>query len=80
MLIARWLPLLLYEAIGDGLIPIFVDNGLLRAGEREQIAYTFKNLLKVPLVIIEAQSLFLERLKGVVDPEEKRKNYRGAIL
>ena len=64
---------LLYEAIGDGLIPIFVDNGLLREGERQKIENTFKNLLKVPLVVIDAKALFLERLEGVTDPEEKRK-------
>jgi len=64
---------LLYEAIGDNLIPIFVDNGLLREGEREKIEYTFKNLLKVPLVVVDARELFLNKLKGIKDPEQKRK-------
>ena len=64
---------LLYEAIGDKLIPIFVDNGLLRAGEREKVEHTFKNLLKVPLIVVDAREKFLSALAGVTDPEEKRK-------
>ncbi len=64
---------LLYEAIGDRLIPVFVDNGLLRAGEREKVEYVFKNMLKVPLIVIDAKERFLEALKGVTDPEQKRK-------
>jgi GMP synthase (glutamine-hydrolysing) len=64
---------LLYEAIGDQLIPVFVDNGLLRGGEREQVEHSFKNVLKVPLVTVDAVDLFLGKLAGVSDPEEKRK-------
>jgi GMP synthase (glutamine-hydrolysing) len=64
---------LLYEAIGDNLIPVFVDNGLLREGEREKIEYTFKNLLKVPLITVDARELFLKKLKDIIDPEQKRK-------
>ena len=64
---------LLYEAIGDQLIPVFVDNGLLRKGEREQVEEVFKINLKVPLVVADAADLFLERLAGVTDPEKKRK-------
>jgi len=64
---------LLYEAIGEQLIPVFVDNGLLRAGEREKVEHVFKNMLKVPLIVIDAKDQFLAALKGVVDPEEKRK-------
>jgi GMP synthase (glutamine-hydrolysing) len=64
---------LLYEAIGENLIPIFVDNGLLRAGEREKVEYTFKNLLKVPLIVVDAKDRFLSALAGITDPEEKRK-------
>jgi GMP synthase (glutamine-hydrolysing) len=64
---------LLYEAIGDQLIPVFVDNGLLRGGEREQVEHSFKNVLKVPLVTVDAVDLFLDKLAGVSDPEEKRK-------
>jgi GMP synthase (glutamine-hydrolysing) len=64
---------LLYEAIGDQLVPVFVDNGLLRKGEREQVEEVFKVNLKVPLVVADASELFLERLAGVTDPETKRK-------
>ena len=64
---------LLYEAIGDQLIPVFVDNGLLRKGEREQVEQVFKINLKVPLVTIDAVDSFLDKLKGVSDPETKRK-------
>ena len=64
---------LLYQAIGKNLIPIFVDNGLLREGERDKVEHTFKELLQVPLVVIDARELFLSKLAGVTDPEEKRK-------
>ncbi|MCF6340976.1 MAG: glutamine-hydrolyzing GMP synthase [Sulfurimonas sp.] len=64
---------MLYEAIGDQLIPVFVDNGLLRKGEREQVEQVFKINLKVPLVTIDAVDNFLTKLKGISDPEEKRK-------
>jgi len=64
---------MLYEAIGDQLVPVFVDNGLLRKGEREQVEQVFKVNLKVPLVVADARELFLSRLEGVENPEEKRK-------
>jgi len=64
---------LLYEAIGEQVVPIFVDNGLLRENEREQVEFAFKNVLKVPLITIDARELFLGRLKGVTEPERKRK-------
>ncbi|NPA04430.1 MAG: glutamine-hydrolyzing GMP synthase, partial [Epsilonproteobacteria bacterium] len=64
---------LLYEAIGDNLIPVFVDNGLLREGEREKVEHIFKNVLEVPLIVIDAKERFLKALKGVTEPEEKRK-------
>ncbi|WP_281950452.1 glutamine-hydrolyzing GMP synthase [Nitrosophilus kaiyonis] len=64
---------LLYEAIGNQLIPVFVDNGLLRAGEREKVEHVFKNMLKVPLIVVDASEKFLNALKGVTDPEQKRK-------
>ena len=63
---------MLYEAIGDQLVPVFVDNGLLRKGEREQVEQVFKINLKVPLVVADASELFLSRLAGVSDPEKKR--------
>jgi len=64
---------MLYEAIGDQLVPVFVDNGLLRKGEREQVEEVFKINLKVPLVVVDARENFLSKLAGVSDPEKKRK-------
>ena len=64
---------LLNEAIGDKLVAIFVDTGLLRANEREDVENMFKTKLKIPLITIDATQTYLTRLKGVVDPEEKRK-------
>lgn len=64
---------LLYRAIGENLIPVFVDTGLLRLGEREAVEKMFKENLKVPLISVDASELFLSRLKGVRDPERKRK-------
>ncbi len=64
---------LLHEAIGDKLIPIFVDTGLLRKNEKEEVEHAFKNVLHVPLITVDARENFLTKLKGVIDPEEKRK-------
>ena len=64
---------LLHRAIGENLIPVFVDTGLLRLGEREAVEKMFKENLKVPLISVDASELFLSRLKGVRDPEKKRK-------
>ena len=64
---------MLYEAIGDQLVPVFVDNGLLRKGEREQVEEVFRINLKVPLVTVDAVDNFLGKLEGISDPEEKRK-------
>ena len=59
------------QAIGDNLVAIFVDHGLLRQGEAEQVQETFKDRLN--LHFIDASDEFLEALSGVEDPEEKRK-------
>ncbi len=64
---------MLYEAIGDQLIPVFVDNGLLRKGEREQVEEVFRINLKTPLITVDAVDNFLGKLAGVSDPEQKRK-------
>lgn len=64
---------LLFEAIREKLVPVFVDNGLLRENERERVEYVFKNNLKLPLITIDASKNFLSALKGVTDPEKKRK-------
>ncbi len=64
---------LIHNAIGDRLQCIFVDNGLLREGEREQVEALFKGRFHIPLITIDARARFLAALKGVVDPEAKRK-------
>ena len=64
---------LLHKAIGDRLTCIFVDNGLLRAGERESVASVFRGHFKIDLRVIDAVDRFLEALAGVTDPEKKRK-------
>lgn len=64
---------LLYRAIGENLIPVFVDTGLLRAGEREAVEAMFRENLGVPLITVDASEIFLGKLKGVTDPEKKRK-------
>jgi GMP synthase (glutamine-hydrolysing) len=64
---------LVHRAIGDRLTCIFVDHGLLRADEAEQVARTFRDHFGIPLVHVDARVRFLERLRGVTDPEEKRR-------
>jgi len=71
---------MLYEAIGDQLVPVFVDNGLLRKGEKEQVEEVFKINLKVPLITVDAVDNFLGRLEGISDPEEKRKIIGHAFI
>jgi GMP synthase (glutamine-hydrolysing) len=65
--------LLVHQAVGSQLTCVFVDTGLLRAGEREQVVATFDEHMHIPLVVVDARTRFLDRLAGVVDPEEKRK-------
>ncbi len=65
---------LIYRAIGNQLYPIFVDTGLLRKGERESVERTFKEKFHMKnFRVIDASEVFLKKLKGVTDPEEKRK-------
>jgi len=64
---------LVHEAVGDQLTCIFVDHGLLRAGEGEQVEETFRRTFRIDLVHVDASARFLARLAGVTDPEEKRK-------
>src|SRR5471030_940466 len=64
---------LLHQAIGDQLQCIFVDNGLLRKGEREKVQEVFGRHLKLKLHTVNAGTRFLRALKGVADPERKRK-------
>jgi GMP synthase (glutamine-hydrolysing) len=65
--------LLVYRAVGDRLTCVFVDHGLLRRNEAREVVETFGGHFHVPLVHVEAQARFLERLAGVSDPEQKRK-------
>ncbi|MGO8992415.1 MAG: glutamine-hydrolyzing GMP synthase [Polyangiaceae bacterium] len=65
--------ILCHRAIGDRLTCIFVDNGVLRKGEFEQVVATFRETYKLNLVAIDARVRFLDALKGITDPEKKRK-------
>ncbi len=65
--------LLIHEAIGEQLTCVFVDGGILRAGEAEQVVGLFRGHYNIPLVHVEAQDLFMDGLAGVTDPEAKRK-------
>ncbi|MFL5736297.1 MAG: glutamine-hydrolyzing GMP synthase, partial [Actinomycetota bacterium] len=65
--------LLVYKAVGDQLTCVFVDTGLLREGEPDQVEDTFGRHFRVPLVHVKAADRFLGRLAGVTDPEEKRR-------
>ena len=64
---------LIHEAIGEQLTCVFVDHGLMRAGEADQVVSLFRNHYNIPLVHVNAETLFLNGLKGVTDPEAKRK-------
>lgn len=64
---------LIHEAIGDQLTCVFVDHGLMRSGEAEQVVSLFRNSYNIPLVHVDAETLFLSGLAGVTDPEAKRK-------
>lgn len=64
---------LLHKAIGDQLACIFVDNGLLRKNEREAVASMFRDHFKIDLHVVDWSKQFLDKLKGVVDPQQKRK-------
>jgi len=64
---------LLYEAIGENVIPVFIDNGLLRKNEFEFVNSMFKNRMNIPLNSFNCKKLFLDNLKGVSNPERKRK-------
>ncbi len=64
---------MVHRAIGDRLTCIFVDHGLLRKNEAHEVLRTFKDKFKMNFLHVDASARFLERLKGVTDPEEKRK-------
>ena len=64
---------ILVRAIGERLVPIFVDNGLLRLGEPDEVRKNFRKLFGFDLHFVDAGDIFLKRLSGVTDPEKKRK-------
>jgi GMP synthase (glutamine-hydrolysing) len=64
---------LLHKAIGKQLTCVFVDNGLLRKGERDYVEALYQRNFKIDLRVVDASSLFLRRLKGITEPEQKRK-------
>lgn len=64
---------LMHRAIGKQLRPVFVDNGVLRLNEPAQVVDTFRNRLNIPVIHKKSSSLFLSQLKGIEDPEEKRR-------
>jgi GMP synthase (glutamine-hydrolysing) len=65
--------LLVHRAIGDQLTCVFVDHGLMRKNEGEQVISAFRDHFKVPLVAVDAEERFLTKLAGVTEPEAKRK-------
>ena len=64
---------LIHEAIGDQLTCVFVDHGLMRKGEADEVVSLFRNSYNIPLVHVDVEELFLGELKGISDPETKRK-------
>ena len=72
--------LLIHRAVGDRLTCIFVDNGLLRHDEANQIRARFADKMELPLDFVDASDFFLDRLASVVDPEKKRKIIGAAFI
>jgi GMP synthase (glutamine-hydrolysing) len=71
---------LVHRAIGDQLTCLFVDNGLLRQGEAEAVVATFRDAFKIQLVHVDASRRFLAQLRGVTDPEIKRKRIGAEFI
>ncbi len=71
---------LVHRAVGDRLTCIFVDHGLLRLHERDQVEQTFRRHLGIDLRVVDAQARFLEKLAGITDPEEKRRRIGGTFI
>ena len=64
---------IIHQAVNNQLTCIFIDNGLLRLNEKNQVEEGFKDFKNINIIYVDAAELFLERLKGVVEPEDKRK-------
>ena len=71
---------LLHEAIGDQLTCVFVDTGMMRADEPDEVVSLFRDTYNIPLVHVDAADQFLTRLDGVEDPEKKRKIIGGTFI
>ncbi|SVD53130.1 uncharacterized protein METZ01_LOCUS405984, partial [marine metagenome] len=71
---------LIHKAIGDNLHCLFIDNGLLRFGEKEKVENTFRNNFNINLDVIDASDQFLNKLKGITDPEQKRKSIGNTFI
>ena len=71
---------LLHRAVGDRLTCVFVDNGLLRHGEGDQVMATFARHMGVRVIRVDAERRFLTRLAGISDPEEKRKRIGNTFI
>src|SRR3989338_2196675 len=71
---------LVHRAIGEQLTCLFVDNGLLRKGEAESVVETFRDAFKIKLIHVDASARFLEQLRGVTDPETKRKRIGAEFI
>ena len=71
---------MLIKAIGDNLVCVHVNHGLLRKGEPEQVIEVFKNQMKANLIYVDATDRFLDKLAGVTDPETKRKIIGGEFI
>ncbi len=72
--------LLVHRAIGDRLTCVFVDHGLMRKNEGQQVISAFRDHFKVPLVAVDAEERFLAKLAGVTEPEEKRKRIGAEFI
>ncbi len=71
---------LIHKAIGDNLYCLFIDNGLLRSGEKEKVESTFRDNFNINLDVIDAADKFLNKLKDITDPEQKRKSIGNTFI
>lgn len=72
--------LLVHRAVGDQLTCVLVDHGLLRKNEADQVVQAFRDTFHVPLVVVDAQERFLDRLAGITEPEAKRKTIGAEFI
>jgi GMP synthase (glutamine-hydrolysing) len=72
--------LLVHRAVGEQLTCVFVDHGLMRKGEGDQVVGAFRDTFKVPLVAVDAEARFLRKLEGVIDPEAKRRTIGAEFI